>query len=177
MAELLQVDVEGIGDARAALLGGARGAVPDEVDGQPLAADQAEPPDGQAEARSRWPTSASHEAGSTVTTTRPGLSPKRSTDGVDPMATCEPAPSPDQMAHSASATARPPPETSWAEASRSPRAATQEPLLERRLARQVEGRRPVVGRGAGQCRVGRARQPGRRLADEDDQVALLSERG
>ena len=79
------------------------------------------------------------------------------------------------MAHSAMATARPPPLTSWADLSSRSAAARWSSFWRRRLAPEVERRRPVVRRRTGQALVGRAGHPGTGLAEQHDEVALVAE--
>ena len=117
--------------------------------------------------------SAGAKRGRVVTTRREGLSPNSSTAGELATGRRMTAPWPPHIAPSARATASPPPDTSWAEATSSRSMASRMNALQGGLAGQVEGRRIVLDGDAGQPGVGRAGQPRRRLADEQDRVERL----
>ena len=146
---------------------------PGELDDEPVAADRRRAARPAGRAGGRGGRGRARAAGRHVTTIRDGLSPNSSTAGrpADRQPERAPAAVPRPDGASASATARPPPETSWAEATRPRADRLADERLERRLAGQVERRRAVLRGEPGEGRVRAAGEARRRSPDEDDRVA------
>ena len=114
VAQVRDRHVERVRDPAAPLLRGAGRAVAGELDDEPRAAGRAQGVDRAARAGGRAARTPGRGAGRTSTTSRDGLSPNSATAGESPTPTAQSrAPTSPQIAISASATARPPPDTSW----------------------------------------------------------------
>ena len=133
----------------------------DELDAEPVAAHAPERLDRADRAGERAASGPGRTEAVAVTTSRDGLSPNSSTAGDIAVGTrtgrAEPTP---HRRTRRVATARPPPDTSWALATRPRAIASPHERLQRRLAGEVERGQAVLGGGPGEGGVGRPDEPG-----------------